>query len=821
MSSLDVEGMLEELKKYPSYFQDEAMKHLLTEDIIHKKIGTLQSARENEPIYFEYNPSTFNALSFYLFLDGEYCEEALKLNNYVQNKWPTNIMAKINAVNMHIQREEWAKARAQFKYLKTFVSEQAATGILDKEIILGKAEIALQFQSMSIKGYPIAFELYQAFLDTFFIKTENDMLVRKQHPQIHLEPCELTWWSQHVLRLYNVMLNRGNLEWFHRGFKQTFNIGQHFRDIYQLGYIIIDAESQTETMFSGCAYVELADAVPKVTQIHKVRIPRYLFGDISQSKYMEKALKCTPNDAYVLERVGRYYKKNANSREYLLKAIRLLQRCVDCNPKLHIAWHHLGMSYRILWIVDSGCPESVAYLKKRSCKIFKFLLGINPKANPSSDNTSLQKAKECLEKACNVTKDTSLIYLIDLGRIHMSLNEPKLAEKVFMKGKQRPWLSSNHQQYLYEQWVLCKLSHNGEDGEQLTEVWEDAKDLYKMFIRQDAQNNFKSQVLSFELKDSLDEYTEQENDPGVRYQLLKDKTYLQKLVDHYDKAITSLVTWLEDDPDDIDFVWDMVAIYNKQEIYVEAHKWLEKAMKHQDILKPHQRKLAIEITTRLANISSSRSKTVPLDNLFSMLHLQTQWSCLQGQVGTLSICDDDNGIVDDESQKSSVCTGRVVKHDILYKDLSAQITADLGYHILIIGYNRFDAVIQFAEKALKKVGLYIFTHTTDNHSDVPKDIQPAPYVKKVLERCMSVVIHPEVNDEDIDEVDNSEWREVVDEAIRTHPSHACYLVSGRTCINVLHKSLPSVDMTKYPRYGIHQPGVIAGFVEDVIKCIFL
>ncbi len=80
---------------------------------------------------------------------------------------------------------------------------------------------------------------------------------------------------------------------------------------------------------------------------------------------MDIALKCTPCDVYVLERVGRYYKKNADTKVNLLKAISLLQKCVDYSPKLHIAWHHLGLAYRTLWIVDSGCPESVAYLRKR------------------------------------------------------------------------------------------------------------------------------------------------------------------------------------------------------------------------------------------------------------------------------------------------------------------------------------------------------------------------------------------------------------------------------------------------------------------------
>ncbi len=430
--------------------------------------------------------------------------------------------------------------------------------------------------------------------------------------------------------------------------------------------------------------------------------------------------------------------------------------------------------------------------------IFKFLLAMNPNENASIDNTSLQKAKECLQKACEVAKDTAPLYLIDLDRIHISFKEPKLAQKVFMKTKRIPGLSARNKQYLYEQWAIFKLGQTGEDEEELEEIREDAKELFKMSVKACAEVNSKSEVAYFRLKEGLDMEIKQQRDPGVRRQLLQDIVYLQKLVGQYDEAITSLLTWLEDDPNDIDFLWNMVAIYNKQETYDEALEWLAKAMKHQDVLTPDKRELAIEVTTRVADLSSSRSENLQIDKLFSQLHFQTSpESHLQKLMGSLSISSYDKTIVDVESHKSSLCSGGAQLDDVLYDKRSAQIKADMGYHIVIIGYNRFDDVIQFAEKAFNEVGLNFFTHTTDNHSDVPNGVQSAQYVKKVLERCMSLVIHPEVSNEDVDEVDNSELCLVVDEAIRTHPSHSCCLVSGRTCINVLHKSLPSEDMTKF------------------------
>ncbi len=267
MSSLDRESIQEELKKYPIYFLDKAAKDIFTKDIIQKKIEVLSSIKENDPVFFEYNPSNYNALSYFLFLDGEEFDKALELNNYVQNKWPTNIIAKTNAVYMHLERQERAKARKLLKYINT---EQ--TSACKKEIILGKAEKALLFQKLTPKDYPIAFELYCTFLVTFFIKDKTGKLHQKEDVELHLEQHELIWLCYNVVRLYNVMLNQGNLNEFTDIFKQMFNARKLFKDIYCLCYIIIDTESESEIFLSGRAYVELGDALFKIKHEHKVHI---------------------------------------------------------------------------------------------------------------------------------------------------------------------------------------------------------------------------------------------------------------------------------------------------------------------------------------------------------------------------------------------------------------------------------------------------------------------------------------------------------------------------------------------------------------------
>ncbi len=104
----------------------------------------------------------------------------------------------------------------------------------------------------------------------------------------------------------------------------------------------------------------------------------------------------------------------------------------------------------------------------------------------------------------------------------------------------------------------------------------------------------------------------------MRRQLLHDKALLHKLVGRFDDALTSLATWLEDHPNDIDFLWEMIAIYIIQEAYGDAYEMLGKAMKYKPVLDASQRKLAIEVTTRASmnKINTPEQATGSLGKLF-------------------------------------------------------------------------------------------------------------------------------------------------------------------------------------------------------------
>ncbi len=817
MATLSDESIAEELQKYPSYFEvyKKYMDISLTKDFIEMKIGILMDLKETDPISFETSPAVYNALSFFLF-QGEHYHDAIKYNNYVQDKWPRNITAKRNAIFMYLQMNKRAKARRNFEELSEFTSQAVSSNIFQKETLLAEAEGALFFKNLTIHEYTHALKLYQQFLDAFFTNEPTGNLHLKERPKIQIEECELTWWCFQIIRLYNVMVNEGRMYEYDDDFKKSFDPKAYFRVIYSLCNTIINLEEQSgKRILSGRAYVELADVINKLWYGYRIDITTLLGKDITARECINFAYNSTPSDPYVLEHVGRYYRKSAKSKHDLLKAVDFLKLCVDYSPKRHVAWHHLGLSYRALWIIDNNFPEKVALLKEGTSRshrghinhrqytqnqrlptlqnqyqsrqryrqsatsmpqqtlkqhrqfmkapqqeyqmkslnerhgnsyaeqpdqmvccdtktvgmsqkgtpsytiqklplhkaapqyttmsIYDLLLSSNPKSHSCSKDTYLHQAKDCFMQACHIMKDRACPYLVDLGRAHISLQQSMLAEKMFIKASKIAGISARDKQILYEQWALFKLLQVTEHDDEKEDILEDAKELCKMSVKWAAETNCRSRIAYFKLKDTLENEIKRERNRTVRRQLLKDKVYLHQLVGQLDEALTSIAIWLDNDPDDSDFVWDMVAIYNRQEIFDEAHEWLQKAMgKHADVLSVSRRELAIEVTIRSSFTKSCGVGFV--GDLFRVLYSHSLQAgthkerfTLTEQISAMSL---------QESDKSDICSGGVVPCE----ENTKPSTVDLTTHIVILGYDRFDDVIQFAEAAFKDAGLNIFTH---------------------------------------------------------------------------------------------------------------
>ncbi len=846
--------------KYSSYFNH---NNIFTKEDIAKKIEVLLDMKKMEPTFFELSPVNYNALSFYLFQEEQY-DNAMKYIDYVQKKWPMNLMAKINVIFMNLQVKQIAKAKRFYCELVDFRSKWASSGHFHKETLLTEAGLALFFQKMTIKGYPTAFKLYQPFLDGFFTRDVNGHLMLDKDTTIPIETSELTWWCYNIIRLYDVMLNEGNISEFDDDFKRKFDPRKHGYDIFCLCDVIIEAEVKSEQIIlSGRAYVELADAIMKIWYGYRIDITQDLPKLMTAREYMEKGYATTPQDAYVLERVGRNYRKSAQSKQDILKAVNCLQHCITCSPKHHIAWHQLGLAYRTLWIIYNNCPEKVAYLRRSppvsdsrqpgynnpytqrqdrnrtrlsshskripyygtKPKINDVLKASNPKSHSHSTDAYLFKARECMEEACHIVKDTSHAYLIDLARVHISLNQADVAENKFLKAYKIKGSPKSNFHLIYEQWALFKLSQKSEDTDEQKDFNNDGREMCRMSVKMADKKNVPSRVAYFTLKDSIEKEIEQEKNPDMRHELFMEKVYLHKLVGQYEDAIRYLETTKKDDPGEISNLWKMVDIYKIQETedaYLKAYEKLEKVLKHQSVLSNKQKKLAIEVITIAADLCSFTIGIESIGKLFSLLCCQTSQSNTdmhakyQESLLTETICTSKDGkeISDPEGKTSSICSGE----NALFVDVIKRSESNYAYHIVLIGNNRYDDIIQFAERAFEDAGLVIFTHTTDNYSDGLVGQQSLQSVEKALKTCLSVVIHPEVDDKNEEEDSEEEEKEkdedgedegakkedlteelcrVVEEAILIHPSHLCCLISGRTLINVPLKRLPSVDMTKY------------------------
>ena len=208
----------------------------------------------------------------------------------------------------------------------------------------------------------------------------------------------------------------------------------------------------------------------------------------------------------------------------------------------------------------------------------------NPPASEKDAPEYLKKALDCLKNANDVVNGTLCQILVDLGRLHISLQNFKQAERFFNKAKKCTTATLHDKAYLYEQWGLfAQLNLN-----QL----EKAKSLYRHAVEYSVKSFTKSKIAFYNLKDILqkqlsaieanagcekEESITQTEQSRVQEKLSLEKEYalLQKLVANFKEAkdmlcdIMSRENW-RGQKELRNLAWDLVDIFASTKCYEDA-----------------------------------------------------------------------------------------------------------------------------------------------------------------------------------------------------------------------------------------------------------
>lgn len=367
------------LQIYPNHFTiKREAENKLCGKYIQRQVQVFKDRHDYEGHIFWFNATEPNCLAFFYFRTEQF-DKALYLNDEIQQKWPSNIMAKADRIAMLNEMKSNVEAKLQAVHLNKLKESE----IFAKELSVAEVEMAYFYEDLGPHMYPEVKQSYEKELSIFLPGSALSMGALASQslydaitcsPELHqnnqMSTNELTWWFLNLAKVYNRMMNRGNMTYFPQG-QRDIDLNTHMANIKDLLTFITDAEQANgNVLLTGRAYVELADAFKKYTLLshkaHSMYKSQKLPDSMTVEDCMRKAVQITPDDAYVNERVGRHCRQVAYDKEDFNEAIMYLEKAVKLCPSRHVAWHHLGQAYKALWVIEMDFVQKFIYQNTRN-----------------------------------------------------------------------------------------------------------------------------------------------------------------------------------------------------------------------------------------------------------------------------------------------------------------------------------------------------------------------------------------------------------------------------------------------------------------------
>ena len=338
--------MLEKLKTVPYTFlmKDEIVEfRTVGSPLFSKMIGILESTQKDEPDYFWRDSGKGNLLTyFYLQLEPKTTKlsAAEELVDECLKREPKSINALTNKI--HILLIKNRGTNELMKKLEDLETDNADCMKLLQ--LIAKAEVAYGFSYVEPNYYLEAIERYEEVLKEY---QQIPAEVRAAYSEELQLENKVIMWKYHLAQTYGKMLNKGNVQCL----VKKYPIVEVYKRIKRGFTDVIESKNE---IYCGKALVDLVDAFKKYQTNGGNSREKFKFQGKDENKCMETAYQVCKKDPYVLEKCGRHFRQKARKEEEFLFAIEVLKNATVICPSRHVAWHHMGLAYRSLWLEVEG-----------------------------------------------------------------------------------------------------------------------------------------------------------------------------------------------------------------------------------------------------------------------------------------------------------------------------------------------------------------------------------------------------------------------------------------------------------------------------------
>ena len=390
----------------PEHFWDDLYKsNFLT--FLYIKSGKIDCATKQIEDTLKRDEHNVNALLNRVALN-EYllCKNESSQQNEENIKIEINFTRELDEQKRNVEMWEWAVQDVVAKAEVAFILNQLHVKLSHRAVILYEEVIA---------------DAQALLAHTFFTKIINKKRLEKARNLLKVDH-----WKCRATHCYMKIINRHNLDSFFPEIRPQEMV------ILRRTYCLLkELISSKEAKYAARALAHKADLFQNYVHRKNVTLP-FTFSEDIIKQCCEQAILTYKEDSYVQEKCGRVTRKLAANCTELRESIELLSEAVRLDPKRDLAYHQLGLAYRVLWLYERSHGDERQFQGNRhqtsetlKQRWFRHLhtKEDNPLANPNHDRgfNYLKQANENFRKACETRKSDSCLYWIDLARTYASL----------------------------------------------------------------------------------------------------------------------------------------------------------------------------------------------------------------------------------------------------------------------------------------------------------------------------------------------------------------------------------------------------------------
>lgn len=359
-----MEALQDALKKYPSSFDvADSIKTVSHGELIKIKdkllielcstIGQFSTCMEKTRVW--------NLLSFIYFILGDR-ENAILYNAKALQESPDNIIALANGAWFSLKEKKNVRiCEETFKRLKSLKGNRL-------EFLIAKSETAFTYSRFGLKQYPNAISIFVEVNEEIAQLTGNEENVGKCPFGVDVtKRCDIPvefvciWTYGYAMTLQRMLHFDGIDEQ-----DKTDEIRKQYKIVFDLysHIVTLTVDSECIRRYQARSYVQAGLLAYSVNR-NRFIFPEGMKGLLSTNslifmsteRYFETALQIFPDDVFVLERSGKYFRYI----DEIEISIRLLDKAVQIRGT-SFGYHHLALSY--IRMLEYG-PKKMKHLLDR------------------------------------------------------------------------------------------------------------------------------------------------------------------------------------------------------------------------------------------------------------------------------------------------------------------------------------------------------------------------------------------------------------------------------------------------------------------------